>query len=106
MLSWLHCHLLFTAVEPPVVTVGESTATSIAVSWSSGGSEGVSYEVQWTYTGHCTGVTGDSASVGGNRSHTIMGLEEFSDYSITVRASNSLSEADSDPVTGTTSEAS
>ena len=89
-----------------MVTVGESAATSIAVSWSSGGSEGISYEVQWTYTGECIGVAGASASVDGSRSHIIVGLEEFSNYSITVRATNSLSEADSDPVTGTTSEAS
>ena len=90
------------------MTVDQSgvTATSIPVNWTSGGSEEVSYQLQWAYTGSCPGINGDSASIGG-RSQTIGGLEEYSSYSITVTASNSLtSSAVSTAVSGMTSEAS
>ena len=83
------------------------TATSIPVSWTSGGSEGVSYQLQWTYTGSCDGTNGDSTSGISERSQTIEELEEYSSYSITVTASNSLtSSAVSTAVSGNTSEAS
>ena len=101
--------LFSSSVESPVVTVDQSgvTATSIPVSWTSGGSEGVSYQLQWAYTGSCAGINGGSASGIGGRSQTIVGLEEYSSYSITVTASNSLvSSAVSTAVSGTTSEAS
>ena len=97
-------------VEAPVVTVVESpvTATSIPVTWSSGGSEGVSYVVEWEYGGGCPGISGGSQSigVGGSREYTIEDLEEYITYSITVRASNSLGSVDSTAVNGRTSEAS
>ena len=92
-----------------MVTVDQSgvTATSIPVSWTSGGSEGVSYQLQWAYTGSCTGINEGSASGIGGRSQIIVGLEEYSSYSITVTASNSLtSSAVSTAVSGMTSEAS
>ena len=101
--------LFSSSVESPVVTVDLSgvTATSTPVSWTSGGSEGVSYQLQWTYTGSCDGINGGSASGIGGRSQTIEGLEEYSSYSITVTASNSLtSSAVSTAVSGMTSEAS
>ena len=100
--------LFSSLVEAPVVTVEQSgvTATSIPVSWTSGGSEGVSYTLQWTYTGSCAGINGGSASGIGGRSQTIEGLEEYSSYSITVTASNLISSAVSTAVSGTTSEAS
>ena len=97
------------SVVAPVVTVDSSavTATSIPVRWTSGGSEGVSYEVVWSYDGDCTGITsGDSASVSGDMtSYTIVGLEEYSTYSITVRATNSESSMISDAVSAITTEA-
>ena len=97
-------------VEAPVVTVVESsvTATSIPVTWTSGGSEGVSYVVEWAYGGECPGISGGSQNigVGGGREYTIEDLEEYITYSITVRASNSLSSVDSTPVNRRTSEAS
>ena len=88
------------------MSVGSVTPTSIAVTWTSGGSEGVGYEVEWTYNGGCPGISGGSMSVGGDRQYTIGGLQEYITYSITVRASNSLSTANSTAVDGTTSEAS
>ena len=96
------------SVEAPVVTVAESsvTAISILVSWSSGGSEGVSYVVEWTYDGDCSGISGGSQSVGVGRNYTIPGLQEYITYSIIVTASNFLSSATSTAVDGRTSEAS
>ena len=88
------------------MTVGSVTPTSIAVAWTSGGSEGVGYEVEWTYNGGCSGISGGSMNVGGDRQYTIGGLQEYITYSITVRASNSLSTANSSAVEGMTSEAS
>ena len=87
-------------VESPV------TATSIPVSWSSGGSEGVSYVVEWTYDGDCSSISDGSQSVGMDRNYTIESLQEYIRYSIIVRASNSLSTANSTAVNGRTSEAS
>ena len=94
-------------VEAPVVTVVESsvTATSIPVTWSSGGSEGVSYVVGWEYGGECPGISGGSQNIG-DREYTIGVLEEYITYSITVTASNSLGSVDSTAVNGRTSEAS
>ena len=102
-----HFLLVLCSVEAPVVTVESSvTATSIPVSWSSGGSEGVSYVVEWTYDGDCSGISDGSQSVGMDRQYTIEGLQEYIRYSIIVRASNSLSTATSTAVNGRTSEAS
>ena len=82
------------------MSVGSVTPTSIAVTWSSGGSEGVGYEVEWTYNGGCSGISRGSIGVGQDREYTIGGLQEYITYSITVRASNSLSTADSTAVDG------
>ena len=100
--------LVLHSVEAPVVTVAESsvTTTSISVSWSSGGSEGVSYVVEWTYDGDCSGISGGSQSVGEDREYTIPGLQEYITYSIIVTASNHLSSATGTAVDGRTSEAS
>ena len=100
--------LLLHSVVAPVVTVAESsvTAISIPVSWSSGGSEGVSYVVEWTYDGDCSGISGGNQIVGGDREYTIPGLQEYITYSIIVTASNLLSSATSTIVDGRTSEAS
>ena len=66
------------------------TATSTSLSWTSAGSEDVSYEVMWQTddVGGCSGgsdmnsttITDDSTS------YDIMGLEEDSCYTITVKA--------------------
>ena len=74
-----------------MLSVATVTATSVTLSWTSGGSEGVSYEVMWqrdTSVG-CSYVDGGSATItDGSTSYDITGLEEDSSYNITVRASN------------------
>ena len=94
------------AVKAPVLSTTTITATSISLSWSSAGSEGVSYEVEWTYTGGCAGISGDRASAEGMTNYTIEGLEEYIMYSITVNANNAVGSAVSATTSGMTSEAS
>ena len=94
---------------PPYITYANETATSVTLSWTSGGSEDVSYEVMWqrdTSVG-CPYVDGDSATItDGSTSYDITGLEEDSSYNITVRASNTAgSTAVSNTVTVMTPEA-
>ena len=84
------------SVEAPSITVAETsvTSTSIPLTWTSAGSEAVSYEVEWTYDGQCAGISGGRASVGvGMTSYTIEDLEEAVTYSITVTATNAMSSA-------------
>ena len=89
-----------------MLTVSSVTATIISLMWTSAGSVVNGYEVEWTYDGDCAGVSGGSASVGGDEtSLTISGLEEFSPYSFSVNASNHISSAVSNMATGMTSEA-
>ena len=86
-----------------------TTATSISLSWTSAGSEDVSYEVMWETDdiGGCSGDSDmDSTTINGSTSYDIMGLEEDSSYTITVTASNSAgSSEDSNTVTAMTLEA-
>ena len=98
------------AVSAPVLSAGTSTATSISLSWTSAGSEAVSYEVMWETDdiGGCSGGSDmDSTTItDGSTSYDIMGLEEDSSYTITVTASNSAgSSAVSNTVTAMTLEA-
>ena len=98
----------FSSVTAPVLTVQASsvTSTTIPLTWTSAGSVVDGYGVEWTYDGDCSGVSGGSASVGGNEtSFTIERLEEFSPYSISVNTSNFISSAVSNTATGMTSEA-
>ena len=82
------------------------TSTSIPLTWTSAGSEGVSFEVEWTYTGGCAGISGGRASAGEMTSYTIEDLEEYIMYSINVNASNAVGSAVSATTSGMTSEAS
>ena len=97
-------------VEAPSITVQSSsvTPTTIPLSWTSAGSVVDSYEVMWTAgPGDCPGVSGGSTTVDGDTtSHTIVGLEEYITYTITVTATNAVGSAVSDQVTQRTSEAS
>ena len=83
------------------------TATSISLSWTSGGSEGVSYEVEWqkdTSVG-CSDEDQDNTTIT-DTSYTISGLEEDSRYTITVTASNTAGSSEvSNSVTAVTEEA-
>ena len=103
----VHLQCLFNySVETPVLSAGTSTATSISLSWTSAGSEAVSYEVMWRTDdiGRCTSGSSDMDSTtitGGSTSYDIMGLEEDSSYTITVTASNS---AGSSEISGTVTE--
>ncbi|CAI8043300.1 hypothetical protein GBAR_LOCUS24034, partial [Geodia barretti] len=83
-----------TKVAVPVLMSDSTTATSISLSWTSAGSEGVMYEVEWqrdTSVGCTDEDTGSTTITGGSMtSYTITGLEEDSRYAVTVNASNSL----------------
>ena len=97
-------------VAAPVLSAGTSTATSITLSWTSAGSEAVSYEVMWETDdiGGCSGCSDMNSTTitDGSTSYDIMGLEEDSSYTITVTASNSAgSSAVSNTVTAMTMEA-
>ena len=101
--------LLFSiVVAAPVLSAGTSTATSISLSWTSAGSEAISYEVMWETVdiGGCSsGSDMDSTTItDGSTSYDIMGLEEDSSYTITVTASNSAGSSE-DTVTAMTLEA-
>ena len=89
----------------PVLTIDSTTATSISLSWTSGGSEGVSYEVQWqrdTSVG-CSDEDQDSQTIAdASTNYTISGLEEGSSYIINMTASNSLGNEASHPITAMT----
>ena len=92
------------------MTADTTTATTITISWTSAGSEGVSYVVMWKTddVGGCSGGSDmDSTTItDGSTSYDITGLEEDSTYSITVTASNSAgSSAVSNTVTAMTMEA-
>ena len=83
-----------------------TTATSISLSWTSAGSEGVSYEVNWqrdTSVG-CTDEDTDSTTITGGSmtNYTITGLEEDSRYAVTVTAYNPVGNETSEPVTAMT----
>ena len=110
MTHWFVTMLLISAFEAPVLTAGTTTATTITISWTSAGSEGVSYEVMWERDTSlkCTGFSDmDSTTItDGSTSYDITELEEDSTYSITVTASNSVpSSAVSNTVTVMTMEA-
>ena len=100
--TFLFLLLVFHTVSAPVLTIDSTTATSISLSWTSGGSEGVSYEVQWqrdTSVG-CSYEDQDSQTIAdGSTNHTISGLEEGSSYIINMTASNSLGNERSHPIT-------
>ena len=89
-------------VAAPVVMVDSIAATTISLSWTSGGSEGVSYEVDWqrVTTGECPdGDEGSATLVGGSMtSYTVTGVQEDSEYTITVTASNSIGDEESDQI--------
>ena len=102
--------VVYIIVEAPILTANATTATTITISWTSAGSEGVSYEVMWERDTSlmCAGFSDtDSTTINdGSTSYDITELEEDSTYSITVTASNSFpSSAVSNTVTAMTMEA-
>ena len=100
--------LPFFLVVPPAVTVDTSTATTFSISWTSGGSQVKTYEVMWERdtSGECPDVNKSSTPItGGSTSYTITRLEEDSNYTITVTATNAAGSAVSVPVSRMTGEA-
>ena len=92
----------------PVVIVGSTTPTTISLTWTSAGSQVDSYEVTWDRdtSGECRDVDEDRATISGSStSYTISGLQEESNYTITVTATNTAESAVSVPVTAVTGEA-
>ena len=73
--------------------MGATTATSISLSWTSAGSEVVSYEVMWETDdiGGCSGGSNRNSSTitDGSTNYHAMGLEENSNYTILVTSSGS-----------------
>ena len=82
--------ITFIVVKAPVLSSGTTTATSISLSWTSGGSEGVSYKVMWQRDTslECPDDEDEDSVTISSTSYNIIGLEEDSRYSITVTASN------------------
>ena len=62
------------------------TATTIIISWKHIPNSVISYKVSYTYQGPCSGVDDSGTETVTGLQHTLMGLEEFSAYMITVRA--------------------
>ena len=68
-----------------------SQSTSITLTWTQPEKEVVdSYEVSFSYQGPCSGFnhTNTITVNGTTRQHTLTGLQEFSNYSVTVTAIN------------------
>ena len=80
------------------------THTTITISWEHIPNSVISYEVSYTYQGPCSGVddSGTETVAGPLTQHTLMELEEFSTYMITVRAVYNGMESDSDSTSATT----
>ena len=93
---------------PPVVTVTSTMSTSITLTWTVPGPEVESYDVSWERdtSEECPNVDSNSMSVsGGSAGYTITGLQEDSNYTINVTATNEVGSAVSVPVTEVTGEA-
>ena len=80
------------------------TQTTITISWDHIPNSVISYEVSYTYQGPCSGVddSGTETVAAPLTQHTLMGLEEFSTYMITVRAVYNGMYSDSDSISATT----
>jgi len=94
-------------VGAPEVRVNSTTATTISLSWTSAGSVVDSYEVMWERdtSEECPDEDEGSTTItDGSTSYTITGLEEDSNYTITVNATNAADSAVSDTITGMTGE--
>ena len=110
---FLRVEILFSYPVPgqPTLNAGSTTATSISISWSvPSGFVVTSFLVQWqrnTAIG-CPDEDQDSTTImdGSLTTYDITGLEEDSEYSVTVTASNTVgSSAVSNIITGMTLEA-
>ena len=78
--------------------------TTITLSWEHIPNSVISYEVSYTYQGPCSGVddSGTETVAAPLTQHTLVGLEEFSTYMITVRTAYNGMESDSVSTSSTT----
>ena len=100
--------LVYTVATLLVIDASMITATSVSLSWTSAGSDNVSYEVMWQTDdiGGCSGGSNMNSAITTEHYIDIIGLEEDSSYSILVRAFNSAgSSVVSEVVSTTTLEA-
>ena len=90
----MSCLLFFVvllASAPTITTAISHFPNSINLVWTQPLGEVVdSYEIVTSYQGDCTGVTHTSTwfLYGTARQHTLTGLKEFSNYSVTMMAVN------------------
>ena len=93
----------------PTARIFSTTDTTLSLSWSvPSGITVDSYEVMWQRdtSGECSNEDEGSATItDGSTSYTITGLEEYSNYTITVTAADISGSITIDPVTGMTNEA-
>ena len=105
------CSLSICTLADPVQPTGivdSITPTTISLSWTTSNGTADSYEVMWERdtSGECSDVDEDSATISGSSTnYTISGLQEDSNYTITVTATTALGSAVSVPVTAVTGEA-
>ena len=103
----VHIYFFVFTVEAPVLSVQSTTATTISISWTSTGSMVDSYEVMWQRdtSGDCSDQdVGSTTPTDGSTTYIITGLEESSNYTITVIATNANEMEISNSVTGFTQE--
>ena len=96
---------LSTAILPPINLMSTlETQTTITISWDHISNSVISYEVSYTYQGPCSGVddSGTETVAAPLTQHTLMGLEEFSIYMITIRAVYNGMESDTISISATT----
>ena len=92
------------------VTASATTATSITITWTVSSTTVIpitGFEVTYSYTvRRCSAPAGasrtDSISDGRRRSHTLRGLNQDSDYTITVRVINDVGSSMATTTRGTT----
>ena len=90
----MSCLLFFVvllASAPTITTAMSLSPNSINLVWTQPVGEVVdSYEIVTSYKGKCTGVTHTSTwfLYGTARQHTLTGLKEFSNYTVTMMAVN------------------
>ena len=85
------------------MSVDGTTGSTVSLSWQSSGSVVDSYEVVWQAS--TAGSAPDSTVLfGSTTSYTITELEEGTDYSITVTATNAAGSAVSDTISASTPE--
>ena len=105
----LRVHIYFCAltVQAPALSVQSATATTISLSWTSAGSMVDIYEVMWQRdtSGDCPDQdVGSTTLTDSSTSYIITGLEQSSNYTITVIATNANVMEISNSVTGFTQE--